>query len=200
MKNLLVFLHGFGFDKNNNSDFISNLATELNADILALDAPFESGRAYGGFAWYPITPDTHEYILGDEFNHSVEFIKSEIDKYLREHDMTWNDVILTGRSQGAFMAMYLALTEIVQTRGIISLCGHDCNGLLEKNVKNKSVPILFCSAEFEDANRLAYHTDKILGDAGANILSIILSNSDHDNLSINAIPDVVAAARKMGII
>jgi len=43
MKNkLLVYLHGFGFDKNNNHEFVLKLAEKFNAELLTLNAPFES--------------------------------------------------------------------------------------------------------------------------------------------------------------
>lgn len=112
MKKLLVFLHSFGFDKSNNHAFVTKLAEHYQAEVLVLDAPFPRERERGGYAWYRVLRHPKQHIWDEKLDYSLNYIKKEIEAHLSGRSM--QDVILCGRSQGAFVAMYMALSGLVK--------------------------------------------------------------------------------------
>ena len=113
MKKLLVFLHGFGLKRDENSEFVATLANKIDADAISLESALPSGRARGGFAWFPLRDadaNGHRAAITDGFiQNSANFIRAAVDNLLLARGQNWDDVILCGRSQGGFMAMYIAL-------------------------------------------------------------------------------------------
>ena len=99
-KKLFVFLHGFGFTKDENAESI-RAVVECRDDMyfVSLNAPFESSRARGGYARYDITAEKREHIFDDKFTYSLRYIKDNINKELKKHRLDRSDVILCGRSQ-----------------------------------------------------------------------------------------------------
>lgn len=185
MKKLLVFFHGFGFDKNNNKEFIDKLADNLDADVFSFNALYPSMRERGGYSWC-----NHEKINGkrviifdDDFNKSVEYILDTINKEVKKREISWDDLIFCGRSQGAFMANFIGLTTDCNPQMIISLCGLWADNLDITTKINKNVPLYWIEAKYDDVlSRERMDTYKILQDMGCNIKYIIDDNSDHDNL------------------
>lgn len=200
-RNLFVYLHGMGFDKTENAEFTSKLASELNAAVLAFNAPFASGRSRGGYSWFYSNPETHEPIVDKHFYNSLDFVKSYIENTLKEKELAWDNVILSGRSQGPFFAQYMALSGMVKPSGIIALCTYDTNGFIANSMINTQIPIVWCHAKNETTVPLKHTNEYIkLQELGANLTRVILQDSNHDNLSLESAPLVALAARKMNII
>ncbi len=185
MKNkLLVYLHGFGFDKRNNEELVIKLADKLNAHILSLDAPFDSQRDRGGFAWYEIQKSPKKHIFDNKIDISANYIITEVNKKLLQLGLCWKDVILAGRSQGAFMSMYIAFSDKAAPNKVISLCGFYPSEILEKGVKNKNIPIIWIEAKNDDVlTQDKKDTYKSLLVEGCNVKYVIDDLSDHDNLN-----------------
>ena len=199
-KNLLVYLHGISFDKSEISEFTDQLADKLDADKLAFDAPYESGRARGGYMWAYSNPDRTP-ILDERFYNTLDFIKSNVEKALNERGQNWDNVILSGKSQGAFIAMHMALSRIIQPRGVIALCAYDLDRFIANKIINKDIPVVWAEAENENLMpRSAMDGYIAIHNAGVKLERVILPDSDHYNLSLAGVPIVASAARKLGII
>ena len=192
MSKLLVFLHGFGFDKNDNAPFIAALAKHLGADVLAIDGPLPSHRERGGYAWYRIEREPRKHILDEKIKHSAKYIKDHVEKKLKERRLSWDDVVLCGRSQGGFMSVYMALTGWAKPKMVISLCGLYPEEMRADGLMNKDVPIVWIEAQNDDVlpdeHKESY---RWLQDEGCKIKHIIAKNSDHNNLNIEEIENII---------
>ena len=144
-KNLIIFLHGFGFDKTDNENFIQKLWNKYDAELVSLDAPFPSGRERWWFARYHITEWTKEHILDEKYDKSLEYIQTKINEELQKRNLTWSDLILVGRSQWAFMAMQIWLTNREPCKLIISIFGKFRNDS-KTTIKSKP-PLIWVEAE-----------------------------------------------------
>ena len=116
-KKLLIFLHWFWLDKTENHENILELANSLWLhEYLAWNAPFPSGRKRGGLAWFDLENVTRKAILDDgKFDFSIKYIHEKIESELSKRKLTWEDVILCGRSQWASMAISLWLFSPVKS-------------------------------------------------------------------------------------
>ena len=185
---LLVYLHGFGFDKNNNKEFVEQLANKYNAEILSLNGPYDSQRKRGGFAWYEIQKEPKKHIFDERLDLSINFIISEVSKKLEELELEWNDVIMSGRSQGAFVSMYIALSGKARPNKVISLCGFYPDEILNRGIKNKNADIIWVEAAGDTVlTPEKKDTYKNLISKGCNITYVIDDKSDHDNLDTTII-------------
>ena len=119
---------------------------------------------------------------------SAAFVINETNKKLKELGLDWKDVILSGRSQGAFMAMYIALSGKASPGKVISLCGAYADEMLQKGLTNKDTEIIWIEAAKDtvitDEKRNSY---KNLQAKGCDITYILDENSDHDNLDSSVI-------------
>jgi predicted esterase len=180
-KKLLVWLHGFGFDKNENSEFTAALAKEYDAKLLGLDAPLPSGRARGGYGWFPALRNSagELYFLTDGIDDSAKYIIDTIN----EKKVDWNNVILAGRSQGGLMALYIALTGKAHPGEILVFSS---GMFIDVPIVNKNVKITWIEAANDtllpEKDKKSY---KDLQAKGIKVNYILNENSDHDNLNIS---------------
>lgn len=118
-KNLLVFLHGKGRDKNELSETVAKLASIYNVEVVGIDAPFPYKDGYSW--WHRVEQDGIQKIKSEDFNCSVEKIVSEVNAALGCRECGWERVILAGHSQGGMMAVHLGLK--MHAQAVISLAG-----------------------------------------------------------------------------
>lgn len=112
---ILIFLHGKGADKSAHQQFMQNLAQQYNAELIAFNAP----SAYkDGYSWFF---KTNGELNTYEFEQSISYIKTKIFKILEKYQLTPQDVILCGHSQGGMMSIYAGL--MLNVAKIISICG-----------------------------------------------------------------------------
>ncbi|MCL2439800.1 MAG: dienelactone hydrolase family protein [Alphaproteobacteria bacterium] len=125
---------------------------------------------------------------------SSAFIKESVEKALSETGRTWDDVILTGRSAGGFMAMLMAASGMVKPKAVIAFCSFDDNGFIAARVENTATPIVFAAAAKDDLLSRSRRDGYIgIRAAGVKVELVVLLNSDHDNLSLADIPAVLEA-------
>ncbi len=184
MKKLFVYLHGFGFDNKEHQNVINSIAKDVyDADIIAIDAPFPSNRDRGGFAWYDIDKISKEHIYDEKIELSSIFVVNEINALLQKYNLTWQDVIVCGRSQGGMIAMHIALEKLCEPNLIIALCSYYPEKLVtQENIKTKT-PILWIEAKNDsvlDVEKLQSYLH--LQNSGINIMHIVNSKSEHDYL------------------
>ncbi len=191
MKKLLIFLHGFGFDRNNNQNEITQLAKSLGLDsYVSFDAPFPSNRARGGYSWYDYErSQINSDIESDpKFQQSIVYLKKEINTALQNAELEWKDLILCGRSQGALMSLSLGLASSEKCYAIVSLCGLMHSAHLD--VKSQP-PILWLEAGQEtvlsDEHKLSY---KKLIKMGCKLEHFIDPETTHDDISEKAVKTI----------
>lgn len=198
MKNLLVYLHGFGSHSYENLKFQKKLAKELDAYLLSPQAELPSGRARGGFAWYPFSEDWQHDLDSDWFIGQQGLIYEDIKTELKKLKLDWNSVILSGRSQGAFMALKTALGGVIpQPKLVISFNGYYIDKSLFQ-ITNTNIPVLWGNSEHDNLlSKELKNTHSILTNKGINTKVMTLDNSNHDTLALKDIRKIVVETKRI---
>lgn len=202
MKNLLVYLHGFGSDKSENLEFQKALAAMLNAHLLSPQAEMPSGRSHGGFAWYPISKDRKHHVNNKLYVLQQSLAIIDIITKVKDLDLDFENVILSGHSQGAYTALKIGLSGMIQKpKAIITFNGYYIDGgLFEINESNKNTPILWANSDKDGfLPKKKQDSHNILSKQGINPNVITINNSNHDILSSKDIGPVLTKLKEMGI-
>ena len=201
MKNLLVYLHGFGSHGYENLKFQKKLAKQLDAHLLSPQAELASGRARGGFGWYPISEDWQHDLHSDWFVGQQGLIYYDIKTKLKELKLDWNSVILSGRSQGAFIALKIALSGVMPNpKLIIALNGYYLDKSLF-SIANTNIPVLWANSKYDQVlSEDLKNSHTILSGKGINTKIMTLDNSNHDMLSLKDIYKIVAETQRIGAV
>jgi predicted esterase len=202
MKNLLVYLHGFGSYNHENAEFQKQLANKLNAHLLSPQAEMPSGRDSGGFAWHPFSIDCKNDLKSVWFVGQQALIYKDIDAKLKTLKMDWDSVILSGRGQGAFIALKTALGGVMPNPKIVmSFNGYYIDeGPFQIQDSNKKIPILWLNSNKDNVlSEPSKNSHHILTGNGINTQVMTLNNSDHDVLSVKDIAPILIKLQQMGI-
>ncbi len=194
---LFVFLHGFWFDKYNNSTSIEQIKQAFpERKFTGFNALHPSGRARWWYARY-LKTQTWEKDY-QSFEENITYLKKEINKELEKNNLTWKDLILCWRSQGAYTALHLWLTNEEKCDTIISLCGFTDKYTTQKiSGKEKHPNIIRFEAKNDtvlDKERLESYT--LLEKNNIPYTYILDNNSDHDNLSVKGIENIIKTLTK----
>ncbi|MFA7188008.1 MAG: hypothetical protein WC137_00840 [Alphaproteobacteria bacterium] len=200
MKNLLVYLHGFGSHGYENLKFQKKLAKQLDAHLLSPQAELASGRARGGFGWYPISENWQHDLHSDWFVGQQGLIYYDIKTKLKELKLDWNSVILSGRSQGAFMALKTALGGVIpQPKLVISFNGYYIDKSLFQ-ITNTNIPVLWGNSKYDQVlSEDLKNSHTILSGKGINTKIMTLDNSNHDMLSLKDIRKIVVETKRIEV-
>ncbi len=106
---LLVTLHGFGDGEEMISEKWRDVAEQFGAIIVAPRAPHDA--AVGGYQWGDVADA--EYV-----------VDLAIDRAKKQHSIDEKRIILTGFSQGGYMAFNLGLKHPERYRGVIPIAGN----------------------------------------------------------------------------
>lgn len=142
VKILIILFHGYGSNGEDLHDVAKILTKNIeNAIVLCPNAPFESLNKDGGFEWFPITQVREDYFL-EGLNSIFPYIKNYIDLQVKEYQISYQNVIVGGFSQGACLAVHAALRLSEKILGAISWCGGvvDYHNSLSSEIQNK-IPI-----------------------------------------------------------
>ncbi len=196
-KDLFVFLHGFGEDKNDNKKEIDSLCSLLNTDKFSFNAPFPSGRDRGGYAWFPITKIVRERIFNQDFEDSLNYIEKRIETELLKRKQTWKNVILCGRSQGGTMAIYTGLRQKNPCKAIISICSLFINTKYLKHVSSPDIIWLEAGKDqyFSKEEKKSY---KSLIDMDVLVKYFIDEKASHENITNDGVSTIVNLLSKKG--
>ncbi|HRX64027.1 MAG TPA: hypothetical protein P5060_02890 [Candidatus Absconditabacterales bacterium] len=187
---LLIFLHGFGFDKDNNKESIQQLADGLGVEYFSFNALFDSQRERGGYSRFGMDKITKKSIYDNKIHKSIDYIDFTINKQLEKRNLKREDIILCGRSQGAFMSIYTGLTNNKKCHSIISLCGFAREGI-EINIKSKPEIIRLEAKNDTVLSQERKESYKKLQQDGIEVNYILDTKSDHDNISQEAIKKII---------
>jgi hypothetical protein len=187
---LLIFLHWFWFDKDNNEESIKQLSKWLWIDSFSFNWLFDSQRERWGYSRFWMDKITKKSIINDRFYESIEYINFTINNELKKRNLERKDIILCWRSQWAFMNIYIWLTNIEKCHSIISLCGFTREWI---NIDIKSKPKIVWLEANNDATLSQERKDsyKKLEQDWIEVNYILDKESDHDNISENWIREII---------
>ncbi len=187
---LLIFLHWFWFDKDNNKESIQQLAQWLWIEYFSFNALFDSQRERWWYSRFWIDKVTKKSILNDKFYQSVEYINFTINKQLEKRNLERKDITLCGRSQWAFMAIYKWLTNNEKCHSVISLCGFS-KEWIDIDIKSKPEIIRLEAKNDTVLSQERKDSYKKLQKDWLEINYILDEESDHDNISKQAIEKII---------
>ena len=123
-KQLMVLLHGYGAD---GRDLIG-LGSEWRDDFpdmlfVSPNAPWQCGRNAGGFEWFPLSDRPAEDFRREGADLARPVIVNFLIDLWAQTGITAKDTILCGFSQGAMMALHVALSLDQPVRGVVSFSG-----------------------------------------------------------------------------
>jgi phospholipase/carboxylesterase len=122
----IVLFHGYGADAADLAPLAFELGLARPARWIFPDAPL--GLDWGGRAWFPI--DTSRFETGrpldwaDAVPPGLDATREAARSFLEELAVPWKDLILGGFSQGAMLAVDLALRAPENPRGLVVLSGN----------------------------------------------------------------------------
>jgi phospholipase/carboxylesterase len=123
-KQLMVLLHGYGAD---GRDLIG-LGGEWRddyADMLFVspNAPWQCGRNAGGFEWFALSDRPMEDFRREGADMARPVIVNFLIDVWAQTGLTARDTVLCGFSQGAMMALHVALSLDQPVRGVLAFSG-----------------------------------------------------------------------------
>lgn len=125
----VVCLHGYGADMRDLAPLAGELETKRPISWLFPDAP--EVLDWGGRAWFPIDVAAFEQSqrtgaardLSLREPPGMEWAREELQRFIRELDKPWDKIVLMGFSQGAMLAVDLALRAESPPAGVAILSG-----------------------------------------------------------------------------
>ena len=123
VKQLVVFLHGYGADGNDLIDIGRAWAGLLpNAAFVSPHAPRLCGQSPMGREWFPLTfRDPNERWNG--VNAAAPALQDFLDAELKRRNLPPEALALVGFSQGTMMALHVGLHRAVAPAGIVGYSG-----------------------------------------------------------------------------
>ncbi len=184
-----ILMHGFGADASDLMGLSSEINTSKDLQFLFPQAPYDiqvAGSSYGT-SWFPRTEDeimqafTGDYFMDLETKDPTDLSTSAIEMlgYIEKNALNWSDLIIGGFSQGAMIAVELALRAPVPPAALVLLSGNFIardrwGALMEEAMKRwgGSVKVPF----FQSHGTM----DPVLGVEGAEKLYDFLSNGQFE--------------------
>ncbi len=142
----VILLHGWG----SNGQDLLNLKTRLSKhyNYLSVDAPFIMGE--NEFSWFEIQFDEIQVANFnlDELKQSINRLHEFIEWYKTQNNLTSNDIVLFGFSQGATMALELAIHYPDAVSAIMVISGM----FGRERSEGESLPDKMCNIEIFQAH------------------------------------------------
>jgi|CXWL01.1.fsa_nt_gi phospholipase/carboxylesterase len=168
----VVCLHGYGADMRDLAPLAEELETKRPITWFFPDAP--EVLDWGGRAWFPIDVAAFEEAqrtgsprdLSLREPPGLEWAREELQRFIKGLDKPWGEIVLMGFSQGAMLAVDLALRAETPPAGVVILSGTlvDKKTVVELAPQKKGLPF------FQSHGSV----DPILGFAPARALEKVL--------------------------
>jgi phospholipase/carboxylesterase len=123
-QNIVFILHGYGADGENLADLASYFAPSLQSPLFIVpDAPFPyEHMPQMGRQWFSlIERDESKMLQGAEIAHRI--LVSFIEENLKKYELSWENVIFIGFSQGCMMSIYTSLKLPQKCKGVLGFSG-----------------------------------------------------------------------------
>ena len=180
---LVVFLHGYGA---NGADLLG-LADVLmphmeDTAFVAVDAP-EASPNPGGFQWFgiPEYDGTSEEARDAAIRRSMGDLDAFLDHLLAERDMSEEQVVLLGFSQGAMMSLLVGPRREDPVAGIVAISGRLLLGDELAQEATAKPPVLLIHGDMDDVvpPRHLPEAAEGLGAAGFEVYAHVMKGTAH---------------------
>ena len=149
IKNALILLHGYGGDGKDISMLSINWKRHLpNTVFLCPNGHEPCAINPSGYQWFDLTNDDPNYIL-DESIKAEKKLNKFINEVKSEFDLSNNEIILSGFSQGCMMSINLGLTADQEYNCVVGFSGKIINQENLKARKKASTKILLIHGELD---------------------------------------------------
>lgn len=146
-KNLMVMLHGYG----SNGDDLKSLAPFF--ETILPDTYFYSPNGIEpcelgvyGFQWFSLL-DRSEEAIWNELNQKAEIVSEMIAKKAEELEISADNIILLGFSQGTMLSIYLSLSSQIPYKAAV---GYSGRLFVPREVHNTQTPICLIHGKMDD--------------------------------------------------
>ena len=149
IKNALILLHGYGGDGKDISMLSINWKRHLpNTVFLCPNGHEPCNINPSGYQWFDLTNDDPNYIL-DESIKAEKKLNKFINEVKSEFDLSNNEIILSGFSQGCMMSINLGLTADQEYNCVVGFSGKIINQENLKARKKASTKTLLIHGELD---------------------------------------------------
>ena len=149
IKNALILLHGYGGDGKDISMLSINWKRHLPNTVFVCPNGHEPCVINpSGFQWFDLTNDDPDYIL-DESLKAEKKLNKFINEVKSEFDLSNNEIILSGFSQGCMMSINLGLIADQEYNCVIGFSGKIINQENLKSRKKVSTKTLLIHGELD---------------------------------------------------
>jgi phospholipase/carboxylesterase len=149
IKNALILLHGYGGDGKDISMLSINWKRHLpNTVFLCPNGHEPCTINPSGYQWFDLTNDDPNYIL-DESIKAEKKLNKFINEVKSEFDLSNNEIILSGFSQGCMMSINLGLTADQEYNCVVGFSGKIINQENLKARKKASTKTLLIHGELD---------------------------------------------------
>jgi phospholipase/carboxylesterase len=136
VKQLIIFLHGYGADGNDLLSLGEIYAESLpGAAFAAQDAPYPGEMGFGR-QWFSL-PTINLQVLAAGVASAVPILDKYIDQQLRRFSLTERSLALVGFSQGAMMALSTGLRRRQPLAGIVACSGALADPTLPVEIRSR---------------------------------------------------------------
>ena len=149
IKNALILLHGYGGDGKDISMLSINWKRHLpNTVFLCPNGHEPCAINPSGYQWFDLTNEDPNYIL-DESIKAEKKLNKFINEVKSEFDLSNNEIILSGFSQGCMMSINLGLTADQEYNCVVGFSGKIINQENLKARKKASTKTLLIHGELD---------------------------------------------------
>lgn len=144
-KKLVIFLHGYGSNKDDLIELTPNFSDILpDAQFISVNAPdkFEGIETENAFQWFSLRVIDYLFIK-PKIQRAHKILNKFIDEQLNKFGLSNKNLILMGFSQGAMMALYTGLQRESELMGIIAFSGALAYTTFNLKKRIKSKPRIF---------------------------------------------------------
>lgn len=172
IKHVVILLHGLG----SNGDDLMGLVPMLTDGLpetafLAPNAPLPTPFTANGYQWFEYWDRTMLQI-SDGIKHAAPMIVDFVEQTAKRFNLTTQDIILCGFSQGCMMSLHTGLRLIDNLGGIIGLSGVLMNPETLPFEKVKNLPPVLLAHGLQDTvvpALASYQADIVLKAMGMNV-------------------------------
>ena len=181
VKKIVLFLHGYGANGNDLislSSFWKDIAP--NTAFYSPNAPFKCDFGSDSFQWFELI-DRDEKEMAGGLKKSGPILNNYLDEILTQHDLSVQDLVVVGFSQGTIMALYHMCKRESACAGVIGYSGMLFD---DKNYKSSILskfPILLYHGKNDSVIRFesSLSAETKLSQYGFEVKCIIQDNLDH---------------------
>ena len=143
IKNAIILLHGYGGDGKDISSLTLNWKRFLKNTVFLCPNGREKCEINPiGFQWFDLSKDDEEHILKKSIE-AENVIKQFIEEVKSKYNLSNNNIVLSGFSQGCMMSINIGTTSEEKFNCIVGFSGKIINkDNLQSRIKNKSELLL----------------------------------------------------------